>query len=172
MQGKNWYFEVNEYCQTLSEYFNIPLIKVAGIMSALSPNNTFQSNVKSLERFLRTSGNCKVPCFNTQKNKAQAILDAPSSITESEVKEILGKGLKTRAFFENIYRPKTSQAVTVDRWQIRWAENLELLPKDVSLTNKRYNLISEAVKEYSEKLGIMPHQFQAITWVKIRGMEY
>lgn len=170
--NKNWYFTVNDYCQTLSDYHSIPLIKVAGIMSALSPNNTFKSNIKSLERFLRTSGNCKVTTFGNQKRKAQAILDANNDIMEHEVKEILGKGLKTRAFFENIYRPNTSQAVTVDLWQIRWAKELGIIPKKGVLTNKRYNDVSLAVKEYADKFGLMPHQYQAVTWVNIRGASW
>ena len=66
----NWYIEVNFYCRFLSERYNIPLIKVCGILSALSPNNTFANNIDSLERFLETRGNCKVSTFNSQKNKA------------------------------------------------------------------------------------------------------
>lgn len=166
---KEWYYEIHDYCKTLAEYHDIPMIKVAGILSALSPNNTFKSNIKSLERFLRTSGNCKVTTFGSQKRKAQAILEASSSITESEVKELLGKGLKTRSFFENIYRPENSQAVTVDLWQIRWAKSMGIMPENGTLTDKRYRDISAAVKDYAKGLGMMPHEFQALTWVKIRG---
>lgn len=169
---RKWYFEVNDYCKTLSEYYNVPLIKVAGILSALSPNNTFRSNIKSLERFLRTSGNCKVTTFGNQKKKAQRILDASEAITESEVKEILGKGLKTRSFFENILRPDTSEAVTVDLWQIRWAKSLGLMPENGTLTDKRYRDISNAVKEYSKEFGMLPHEFQAGTWTTIRGASF
>lgn len=169
---KQWYYEINDYCQTLSEYHNVPIIKVAGILSALSPNNTFRSNVKSLERFLRASGNCKVTTFGKQKKKAQAILDAPIGITEEQVKDLLGKGLKTISFFENIYRPNTSQAVTVDLWQIRWAKSMGIIPKEGSLTDKRYKIISEEVVKYAGNLGLLPHEFQALTWVNIRGNDF
>ena len=107
--------------------------------------------------------------FGNQKRKAQAILEASSSITEDEVKELLGKGLKTRSFFENIFRPETSQAVTIDLWMIRWAKQNKLIPEKGALTDKRYRLIEKAVVEYSKELGIMPSEFQALTWVKIRG---
>jgi len=89
-KSQDWYFRVNEYCQTISETYSVPLIKVAGIMSALSPNNTFASNVKSLEAFLRTKGNCKVSTYNGQKIKALTILNSPDTITIEEVKKILG----------------------------------------------------------------------------------
>ena len=55
----NWYYEVNDFCLTLSELYHVPLIKVAGIMSALSPNNTFASNCKSLNNFLKHKGKVK-----------------------------------------------------------------------------------------------------------------
>ena len=167
-QNKQWYFQVNEYCQNLSDYHNVPLIKIAGILSALSPNNTFRSNVLSLERFLRTSGNCKVTCFDGQKRKAQAILDSPNTITESEVKAVL-KGAKTMAFFENIYRPSTSESVTVDRHQVTWAKQTGLIPTKGVLTAKRYKLIEDAVREIASDIGLLPHQGQAISWVMIRG---
>lgn len=169
---RDWYFLVNDYCKTLSEIHDISLIKVAGILSALSPNNTFKSNIKSLEKFLRTNGNCKVTTFGNQKKKALRILEASDDITENEVKEILGKGLKTRSFFENIYRPFTSDAVTVDLWQIRWAKKLGIIPQDGTLTDKRYRIISDEVKRLSKELNMRPHEFQALTWVQIRGKSF
>ena len=162
MTAQNWYFQVNDYCNTLVELHNIPLIKVAGIMSALSPNNTFNSNVKSLEAFLRTKGNCKVSTYNAQKNKALTILNSSDSITIDEVKKILG-GLKTQAFFDNILRPETSQDVTIDLWMIRH------FGIKGSLTPKRYKDASNKIKDLANSLNLLPHQVQAKLWVDIRG---
>ncbi len=66
-KSSNWYFTVNEYCKSLEVIYNVPLIKIAGIFSALSPNNTVKTNIISLERFLLHKGNCKVTTFNGQK---------------------------------------------------------------------------------------------------------
>jgi hypothetical protein len=161
-KSQDWYFRVNEYCLTLSETYNVPLIKVAGIMSALSPNNTFASNVKSLEAFLRTKGNCKVSTYGSQKSKALAIYNSSDSITIDEVKAILG-GLKTQAFFDNILRPETSQDVTIDLWMIRH------FGIKGSLTPKRYKDASNKIKDLAKSLNLLPHQVQAKLWVDIRG---
>lgn len=165
--SKNWYFEIHDYCTTLSEVYDVPLIKVAGIMSALSPNNTVNSNIKSLEKFLRYKGNCKVTTFNGQKQKALTIYNSPDNISIDEVKTILGKnkdsGLKTKAFFDNIYRPHTSQEVTIDLWMIRWAKI------EGSLTLKRYRDTAQKVKDLAQEIGVLPHQLQAKLWVDIRG---
>jgi len=165
--AQNWYFEINDYCKTLSNVYNVPLIKVAGILSALSPNNTVRSNVISLEKFLRTNGNCKVTTFDGQKSKALSILNADDNITIDQVKNILGSkkdsGLKTKAFFDNIFRPESSQEVTIDLWMIRWAKI------EGSLTPKRYRDTAQKVKDLAKKIGVLPHQLQAKIWVDIRG---
>lgn len=171
MTAKNWYFTVNEYCLHLSEAFDVPLIKIAGIMSALSPQNKFDQNCIDLENFLMTSGTSKASTFGNQVNKAKQILFMTSPCEES-VKACLGKGLKTRSFFENIYRPETSDAVTVDLWQIRWAKLLNIIPQQGTLTPKRYRKIEARVLKYANKLDIMPHQFQAMTWVQLRGATF
>ena len=165
--AQNWYFEINDYCKTLSDHYNIPLIKIAGMLSALSPNNTFRHNIVSLEKFIRTNGKCKVTTFNGQKNKALKILNSKKELTIDEAKYILGNNkdiaLKTKAFFDNIVRPHTSQEVTVDLWMIRWAKI------EGSLTPKRYKDTANKIKELAQELGILPHMVQAKLWVDIRG---
>lgn len=165
--AKNWYFEINDYCKNLSDIYNVPLVKVAGIMSALSPNNTFRLNIISLEKFLRTNGKCKVTTFNGQKEKALTIYHSDDNITIEEVKAILGvkkdSGLKTKAFFDNIVRPHTSQEVTVDLWMVRWAKI------EGSLTPNRYRDTAQIIKDLAKELEVLPHQVQAKLWVDIRG---
>ena len=94
--------------------------------------------------------------------------------TEEEVKNIIGKGLKTLAFFENIYRPETSTAVTVDLWQVRWAKKERIIPMSVGVqpTIKQYRKIAERIQYRASKLGMMPHEYQAMTWVEIRGKAF
>lgn len=171
--SQRWYFEVHDYCVSLSEKHGVPLIKVAAIMSVLSPNVSFVSNIKSLEAFLETGGNCTVSTYSKQKAKADVIytLDNP---TEDSVRLVIGKGLKTLSFFENIYRPHTSMSVTVDLWQVRWAKSIRLIPKSAGEqpTIKQYRLISKRIQLRAKKLGMMPHEYQAMTWVEIRGKAF
>ena len=169
-RATQWYYDVNDFCLSLSEIYEVPLIKVTGIMSALSPNNTFAMNCKSLELFLKHKGNCKVTTFNGQKNKAKQILFMTEP-TEEKIKSVLG-GLKTQAFFENLYRPKTSRAVTVDVWQIRWAKSIGLIPENGTLTPKRYRRVADMVTKVANDLQLKPHEYQALTWYETRGAMY
>jgi len=170
MTATNWYYEVNDYCLTLSEAYGIPLIKVAGILSALSPNNTFKGNCNSLEKFLEFKTDCKVSTFNGQKEKAKQIYNMVEP-TESKIKAVLG-GLKTQAFFCNIYQPYTSESVCIDLWMIRYARRLKLIPQEGTLTPKRYGIVEQAVREYADKLNLRPHETQALIWVDIRGSQW
>ena len=171
MDSKNWYFEVNSYLRLLVECYDITLLQACGIMSALSPNNKFEQNINSLEKFLIHKGNCKVSTFNGQKEKAKQILFMVNP-TEQGIKDIL-RGDKTMAFFENLYRPETSDAVTIDLWQLRWALKVGVWKKDWgTLTTKRYKLVADAIRIKAEKHNMLPHQFQALTWTQIRGNQY
>lgn len=169
--SQRWYYEVNEHCKMLSLKYNVPLVKVAGMMSVLSPQVTFVQNVKSLEDFLETGGDCTVSTFAKQKAKADAIY-ALDDATEDSVKVLIGKGLKTLSFFENIYRPDTSMAVTVDLWQVRWAKSKRIMRMRDTLTDKRYRDISASIVRRANKLGMQPHEYQAMTWVEIRGKAF
>lgn len=172
--SQRWYYEVHDYCKGLSDKHGVPLIKVAAMMSVLSPNVSFVQNVKSLEAYLETGGNCTVSTYSKQKLKADDIYNSYDGITEDECKAIIGKGLKTLAFFENIYRPQTSTAVTVDLWQVRWAKNERIIPKSAGVqpTPKQYKIISNRIQYRAKKLGMMPHEYQAMTWVEIRGKAF
>jgi len=169
--SKKWYYDVHDHCAKLSETYNVPLIKVAAMMSVLSPQVTFVQNITSLENYLETGGDCTVSTFAKQKVKADNIyaLDNP---TEESLKIIIGKGLKTLSFFENIYRPDTSMAVTVDLWQLRWAKGKRLIRMNDTLTDKRYRLIADSIVRRAKKLNMMPHEYQAVTWVEIRGKAF
>lgn len=168
IEAKFWYFTVNQYCRDLEVIYDVPLIKVAAILAALSPQNKFDQNLIDLENFLESGGTTKASTFGGQRDKAFKILHS-KGWSEKQIIDCLGKGLKTLSFFDNIYRPDSSLEVTVDLWQIRWAKKLDIIPQEGTLTNKRYNKIRARVRKYAKRLGIMPHQFQAITWTQLRG---
>jgi hypothetical protein len=64
---KQWYYVVNQYCQDLSTIYNVPLIKIAAILSALSPQNVFSQNLIDLENFLETKGTSKASTLTVKK---------------------------------------------------------------------------------------------------------
>lgn len=164
MKGINWYSEVNYWCMIVSNEYKLPLYKVCGILSALSPQNKFDRNLEDVISLIETNGNCKVSTFGSNKEKAIRILNA------NNIGEVFRefKGLKTRAFFLNLYKVYDTN-VTVDLWMIRLYKHI-ITTK--SLTNKSYKLIEKEIQKEANKNNVYPNQMQAILWTQIRGSEY
>lgn len=155
----NWYSEANEFAHQLVHKYSVPLFKVVGIIAALSPNNKWERNKKDAETVLSNpSTTAKVCTFPL--NLAKAIRIYHEAIDSASTTRILN-GRKTTNFFNNIYKHKYSQAVTVDLWMLR-ASNLHA-------TKKNIDMIESIVKVLAKKHKIMPHQYQAVVWYAIRG---
>ena len=139
MIGKNWYEEVNTWCQLVSLEYKIPVYKVVGILSALSPRNKFDRNINDVITLIEQGVNGKYGTFHNNRDKAIRILKA------NNINEVLKefKGLKTRKFFLNIYKV-WDHNVTVDVWMIR---KYKAQIKTKSLTNKSYLLIEKLIQE-------------------------
>lgn len=160
--GKNWYDDVREQCEQISEYYNVPFYKVCGIVSALSPRNKFRRNMLDAIDVIKYGNNAKVCTFNSNRDKAVRILNAKDC---KAVYREFRKGLKTRNFFLNILRGKCNY-VTVDVWMIRlYKDHI----KTKSLTDKSYLAIEKMIQNEAKELGIYANQLQAIKWCEIRG---
>ena len=157
--GMQWYRLAHGYARTLAIEFNVPLVKVVGIMAALSPNNKWARNKIDTRKFLETpSLDTKVCTFMNQRVKALDIYHCNGWVEEIEC---ILNGIKTRNFFNNILHYDTSEAVTVDMWAFRSVGVEERL--------KNVPLVTQAYTELAHELDIQPHQLQAVVWGVIRG---
>jgi len=134
----------------------LPLYKVVGILSALSPRNKWERNKQDLISVIEHKDQAIVATFNGNKNKAITILN---SNDKNQVIKILN-GKKTVSFFHNIYDPNCQENVTIDGWAFK---SLGLHPK-----NSNYIVAKESYKDASMLLGINPNVLQAIIWIYIR----
>ena len=157
--GLSWYERAHNECLLLSQVFELPLSKVVGVVSALSPNNKWKRNLFDTWNFLdKPSLETKVCTFLTQRKKALAILNSDGS--DNSILAIL-KGNKTCNFYNNILHYKDSDVVTVDTWAYR-SVNLKQSAKNFRLTELAY-------KEVAQDLNLRPHQLQAVVWGVVRG---
>jgi hypothetical protein len=157
----DWYFILHDYAKNLAERNNLTVMQAAGIISALSPMVMFTTNLRDAERFCSTRSIANLATYKSQRMKALRILGAK---TEKEILEILG-GNKTKAFFLNIYKPKTSMDCTIDSWMVKFFGYK-------SLTPKRYKDASKEIQKVAHEMGLMPHQVQALLWVGMRGKAF
>lgn len=158
--GNNWYYKAYLYAKKLANKYELPIYKVVGIISALSPNNKWERNLLDAELFLENPLlETKVCTYTDNRIKAQKIYGSNSA---REVYNILG-GRKTKSFYENILRHDNSKKVTVDLWIFRAGE----LPN----TAKNYQLLEEVIQDLAKIYSKKPHQVQAVIWGVIRDMQ-
>ncbi len=161
LDGLNWYPEANEFAQILSNKFNVELIKVCGIISALSPLKSWDENKRIAESFLSTG---KSYHTKVMTKKCNDILNSNGTI--EEITEIL-KGNKITSFFLNIY-DQNYNGVTIDRHAICLAVGEVLNDDSLQLSLNQYNFFVNCYRISAQKLGVQPHQVQAVTWVEWR----
>lgn len=157
--GMEWYQDAHVTAHLLATKHGISVIKVVGIMAALSPNNKWARNKIDTDLFLsKPSLETKVCTFINQRRKALEIYKSKGGVFE--VENIL-RGIKTTNFFNNILFFDTCERVTVDMWAFRSVGVEEKL--------KNVPLVTQAYTEVANELNIQPHQLQAVVWGVIRG---
>lgn len=171
--GKNWYKEANVFCQELADQHKLEVWKVAGVVSALSPQTSWEMNKTFAKEFIAKGGRGFMG--NRDRTiKAKKILKASNG---DEVHDLLstkpGKALKTKAFFRNISMPGFCDTTCIDRHALAVAtqkpDNTRALSnKEGSITEKQYRFLSTCYIEASKKVKIIPSELQAITWNKYR----
>lgn len=180
IDGASWYKEAQIFSEHLNELFKVESpVKIAGIISALSPAVNWERNKVDAQNLLAlytsTGGNEEEILkgkFGTYKNnvrKAIEILNLKHA-TKKKVGVILrGKtGYKTESFFYNIY-DVNSEEVTIDRHAVKVANNV-YKGGSVALSEKKYRLSERAYIKASKKVGLKPYQLQAVVWVTYRRL--
>lgn len=113
--GVTWYANAYSDCERIGTTFEVPTNIVAGVVSALSPNNKWERNIQNahvlIDAFLDGEDitNVKVSTYHAMKNKAWQILHAinPDSdsiddyVNDREI-EIILNGQKITSFFNCI----------------------------------------------------------------------
>ncbi len=170
--GLTWYTEAHDLCVDLSERTGYPVLNIAGVVAALSPQTSWELNKVYVVRFLADKLDARA---NTTANKKKALACLSAGNT-GDVKRILN-GNKTKAFFFNIAFPEVHGIATVDRHAVaiclQRPEKVKALPP-VQLTDNQYNFFEDCYNSASEKLGVNSLELQAITWVtyrRLRGLK-
>lgn len=162
MAGMGWYPYANFYALNLSYKFDLPVEKIAGVISALSPNNKWERNVLDAESVcLEYLGGpeAKVCTYGLNKQKALSILNG------TRIEDVL-KGNKTYAFYRNILDPSDKKYVTIDFHAVN-IYDLSLTKREIK--DKEYKRIAEEYIKTANMLNLLPNQLQATTWVTWRN---
>jgi hypothetical protein len=159
--GLGWYARANDLAAALSAGAPISRAQAAGVIAALSPRNTWDSNVNGATAMVAAHAALEaeptVAGTTDNRDKAWAILNHAG-----DPLDILG-GPKVRSFYANIMGDL--DAVTVDVWAARAAEGFD---NPNAPTGNRYERIAAAYREAASAVGVAPRDMQAAVWVYIR----
>ena len=165
--GLEWYDRAERYASIISNLSGVNLNTVIGVMAALSPNNRWERNVKDTERMVwawvkgEDMSDFKVSCYNTMKAKAWSILE--DDLTDDD--DILTRlnGQKIRSFYSNI---RGLNEVTIDGHALNIALGIRqgLTTDKTNMGKKVYREMQEAYVKAAKRVGVKPHELQAITW--------
>lgn len=177
-EGRLAYVRYRKVMARFAAAYGIPVKDVTSAFVALSPNSDYHGNLRSLASVLAgaVSGTPKeqitVSTYNACRDRAYGYVVEGVDFLRTV------RGPKIRAFRDNILRPKTSPAVTVDGHMIAaWAgEQLTMKEAAARLRRKAdYNEIADGIRELAAAESVAPRQAQAILWLtrkRVFGVKY
>ncbi len=157
--GLNWYSDALGISEDIADAWGLSTERVAGIIAALSPQNSYGANLNLARRFVASGGTLDRGYLGLGLGKARDIWNG------ADVVETLNAP-KTVNFFRSIISGGT-EGVCIDRHAYALAYlTRDELPK---LTPKRYAFVASAYVRAAERVqDATPAQVQAVTWVTWR----
>jgi hypothetical protein len=162
--GINWYKKANNICKEIAEEYDTCEIKVAGVISALSPRNKWERNIKDARTVFQAikdgkgPNDVKVSTFHQFKFKAFEIAKGNQKIEE--------KSKKTFAFINNIAH-LDDKFVTIDIWHLRACFKGHV--KSSTAGKIAYQQIQDLTIKKAEEVGLKGYEYQAVIWESIRN---
>lgn len=155
-----WYKRAFRWANEAAAVNNLSVDKVCGIIAALSPQKSWNENLRITNTFITEGKSYHTKAMTA---KAQAILELPNCEL-SNVKEICNilNGSKITSFFLNIYDFHVTGSVTIDRHAVEIAVGKKL--KNHTMTANQYLFFENCYKIASLESPYLPHEIQAMTW--------
>lgn len=173
--GLTTYADYHQLLRVLAEQYSTRLENVVGAFVALSPNNDYVNNLRSLVSVLeglrhqRSRSSVTVSTYKACRDRA---LDYASGRRDFLLSTT---GPKTRAFFLNIMDPTDPKPVTVDGHMVSCWFGQRLRMVEAAYSSWDYDVIAEGVRQLAAEMHLLPNQLQAMlwfTWKRINNIVY
>jgi hypothetical protein len=163
-EGKLAYSRYNALMLTIADEFQIELPKIVAAFVALSPNNDYVGNLRSLVTVLRgiregrEKDAIKVSTYKHCRDRAYWYLTGRFEFLQQ------AKGPKIRNFYFNITEPFNPEFVTIDGHISALWQGRALTMKQAIIRRRDYKTIADALKELAASVGLIANQLQATLW--------
>lgn len=153
------YMRYHDLLHTIAQHYGYGFEAAAGAFCALSPNNDYVGNLRSLVSMLAA------------RDPTQAVVSTYGHCKERAVLYLAGvpflehaKGPKIRAFYQNIVNPTEWSPVTIDGHMVAAYRAEDLVMKDATVGKREYEEIARCVRVLVAENFLIPNQMQAILW--------
>ena len=151
-EGRLAYARYNALMRSIAEAYNSDLLRVTAAFAALSPNNDYLGNLRSLVSILVGMREC-IPLDRITVSTYEACRDRAYSylIGDADFWTTV-KGPKIRAFYRNIIRPADTDYVTIDgHMAAAYAGNSGTMKENIVKNSGDYITIAAAVKTLARR---------------------
>lgn len=155
-----WYPDAYAHCTVLSHTYNVNVLKVAGIMAAMSIQTRWHKNVADVERFLLGKNIYGLPLRVSKSDDIMMLSD--DETTFENVMSILN-GCKITCFYDNIVNGNNSTRATIDTWMCR-AFGIKN-----GIKGSRYEDAEQATINVAAQYNLSVPVLQAWVWCLVRG---
>lgn len=162
-EGMNAYGRYNLLMNEIAAEWRHLVERVVAAFCALSPNNDYHGNLRSLVSVLHglkegwPHFEIVVSSYKHARDRAIDYLNGASFDTPE-------RGLKILNFYHNILDPTSEEWVTIDGHIAAAWRGTDGTMRDEKLTRKEYKVAAEIIWALASDAGILPCQYQAITW--------
>jgi hypothetical protein len=162
-EGRLAYIRYNVLMRRLAHIHGYKLKQVTAAFCALSSNNDYAGNLRSLVSVMlgHSQGydpKCViVSTYNACKLRAWEYLDGVEFLDRA-------KGPKIRSFYQNILDPTDPVPVTVDGHMLSIWQGKRFTMKEAVRFKFKYPTVAEGFRAVGQELGYTPCQVQAILW--------
>lgn len=164
-EGKEAYRRYNEMLKRVyNAYPHWGFHNVVAAFCALSPNNDYVGNLRSLITLMRYShegvslDRIKVSTYNHCRDRAANYLAGEEFATDK-------RGLKIKSFYYNILRPEDTNWVTIDGHMVAaFCGDSTMTMKDAQIGRYQYKVIADCTFKLAKAMRLRPNQVQAIIW--------
>lgn len=158
------YQRYNIVMSQLAAKYDMPLDRVTAAFCALSPNNDYVGNLRSLVTLLHACRFDKDPYTQTISTYRHCRDRAILYLTGERSFEATVKGKKIRAFYFNILNPFDPIPVTVDGHISAAWQGKALTMREAIIKPKLYEVVADDVRTLARQCGLIGNQVQAIIW--------
>jgi hypothetical protein len=163
-EGQNAYRRYHDLMLALSHRYDQPMDRVVAAFAALSPNNDYLGNLRSLVSVLVglrdgvPDERITVSTYKHCRDRALAYMRGVPFVTPE-------RGLKILNFYYNILRPEDSGYITIDGHMVAAYRDEDLTMKEAICRSKsEYMMIAHDARINAFRNFLLPNQYQAIVW--------